>query len=87
MAYVRVYQGDIKEGMIGNIMNLIDNVPIGRKLTGSFLIIAAIVGIVAIIGYSNMKMINDGMTTMYHDRLVPIQDLGAAYSKLYEIRG
>lgn len=68
-------------------MNLVDSIPIGRKLIGSFLIIAAIVGIVAIIGYSNMKTINDGMTTMYNDRLVPIQDLGTADAKFYDIRG
>lgn len=68
-------------------MQIIDNIPIGRKLIGSFLIIAAIIAVVAILGYSNMGLINSGMTGMYQDRLIPIQDLGAADAKLYEIRG
>ncbi|HWQ66746.1 MAG TPA: MCP four helix bundle domain-containing protein [Methanospirillum sp.] len=68
-------------------MSIIDNIKIGKKLIGSFLIIAAIVGIVAILGYTDMKTINDGMSSMYKDRLIPIQDIGQADSKLFEIRG
>ncbi|HOJ97796.1 MAG TPA: MCP four helix bundle domain-containing protein, partial [Methanospirillum sp.] len=46
-----------------------------------------LVGIVAVVGYMNMKDINDRMTTMYHDRLVPIDKLGKAYGDAYQIRG
>ncbi|MFH0968637.1 MAG: methyl-accepting chemotaxis protein [Methanobacteriota archaeon] len=68
-------------------MSVIDNIKIGKKLVGSFLIIAAIVGIVAILGYSNMNTINEEMTGMYNDRLIPIQNIGATNAKLFEIRG
>ena len=68
-------------------MEFIDNMKIGRKLIGSFLIIAIILAAVAVIGYVNMKTINDGMTTMYIDRLVPIDQLGTVDAGIYEIRG
>ena len=59
----------------------------GPKLLGSFILIVIILGIIAGIGYVNMKSINDGMTTMYNDRLVPIDQLGIAKSDFYFIRG
>jgi methyl-accepting chemotaxis protein len=68
-------------------MRIIDNIKIGKKLVGSFLLIAVIVGIVAILGLTNMETINAGSTKMYNDRLIPIQDLGQVATKLYEIRG
>ncbi|PKL60285.1 MAG: methyl-accepting chemotaxis protein [Methanomicrobiales archaeon HGW-Methanomicrobiales-4] len=68
-------------------MDFLDNIQIGRKLIASFLIIAIILGIVAVIGYSNMKTINDGMTSMYFDRLIPIQDIGNAETSFYQLRG
>lgn len=68
-------------------MKYLDDTRIGTKLMASFLIIVIILGIVAAIGYMNMKTINDGMTGMYYDRLVPIQDLGSADADVYQIRG
>lgn len=68
-------------------MDFLDNTKIGTKLIASFLIIAAILGIVAVIGYTNMKTINDGMTSMYYDKLIPIQDLGTAESAFLTLRG
>jgi methyl-accepting chemotaxis protein len=68
-------------------LEFLDNMKIGKKLTASFLIIAIILGIVAVIGYMNMKSINDGMTTMYFDRTLPIQYLGITDALFYEIRG
>lgn len=68
-------------------MEFLDNIKIGRKLMAGFLIVAIILGIVAVIGYSNMKTINDGMTRMYYDRLLPIQELGTADADMYQIRG
>ena len=59
----------------------------GPKLLGSFILVIIILGIVAGIGYFNMKSINDGMTAMYDDRLVPIDQLGTANSDFYFIRG
>jgi len=59
----------------------------GPKLLGSFILVIIILGIVAGIGYFNMKSINDGMTAMYDDRLLPIDNLGVANSDLSTITG
>lgn len=75
----------IPERMI--TMSLIDDISIGKKLIGGFLIIGAIVAVIAILGYGNMETLNDTSDAMYHDNLVPIQALGNADAKLYEIRG
>lgn len=68
-------------------MEFLVNYKIGTKLMVSFLIIAALIGVIAVVGYMNMKDINDRMTTMYNDRLVPIDNLGKAYGDAYQIRG
>ncbi len=65
----------------------IDNIKISRKLISSFLLIAVIVGIVAVLGYTNMQTINQGSVALYSDHLIPIQDLGSVATKIYEIRG
>ncbi len=63
------------------------NFKLGTKLTGGYLIVASLIVIVALLGYTNMKNINDGMTSMYKDRLLPIEQLGKANSSLYKVRG
>ncbi|MHB8836962.1 MAG: methyl-accepting chemotaxis protein [Candidatus Methylomirabilia bacterium] len=68
-------------------MNVLNNVKIGTKLMVSFTIIIVLLLGVAVMGYINTKNINDGMTTMYMDRLKPIHDLGQAQVAFYEIRG
>nr|WP_319539835.1 methyl-accepting chemotaxis protein [uncultured Methanospirillum sp.] len=68
-------------------MNYINNINIRKKLIGSFLFIAAIVGFVAILGYLNLATMNEGITTIYHDRLVPIEEIGSISSDFNEIRG
>jgi len=69
------------------LLSFLDNIRMGPKLLGSFILVIIILGIVAGIGYFNMKSINDGMTAMYDDRLVPIDQLGTANSDFYFIRG
>jgi len=68
-------------------MQVFDNQKIGTKLVGSFLIVAAIILILAFVGYQNMKSIEEGVTTMYHDRTLPIEQLGKAQEHLYIMRG
>jgi len=68
-------------------MNILNNMKTGVKLVGGFVIVAIITLIVALIGYTNMKNIDEGMTSMYADRLVPISDLGEVESGLNQIRG
>ena len=68
-------------------MNAFNNLKTGVKLIGGFLLVAAIVVVVAVLGYTNMKSINDGMTTLYVDRTVPIGQLGAVDAQIYALRG
>lgn len=68
-------------------MKALNNLKTGVKLIGSFIFVSLILLVVAYMGYSNMKTINDGMTNMYIDRLVPISDLGGVDSGLNQIRG
>jgi methyl-accepting chemotaxis protein len=68
-------------------MNILNNLKTGVKLVGGFVIVALITLVVAFIGYSNMKNIDDSMKSMYADRLVPIGDLGIVSSSLEKIRG
>jgi methyl-accepting chemotaxis protein len=68
-------------------MNTLNNLKTGTKLIGSFVIVALITLVVAFIGYSNMKSINDGMTTLFFDRTLPISQLGNAQTAMYTLRG
>ncbi|ABD41562.1 methyl-accepting chemotaxis sensory transducer [Methanospirillum hungatei JF-1] len=68
-------------------MDWLDNVKMGQKLVGSFLLLAILLGIVAVVGYVEMKTINDGMTEMYYDRAVPLATLGEVDADFLYIRG
>ena len=68
-------------------MKAINNLKTGIKLIGSFVIIAIITLVVAFLGYSNMRSINNGMTSMYSDSLIPVESLSQVETDLYTIRG
>ncbi|MBP9008019.1 MAG: MCP four helix bundle domain-containing protein, partial [Methanospirillum sp.] len=68
-------------------MDWLDNIKMGQKLVGSFLLLAILLGIVAVVGYVEMKTINDGMTEMYYDRAVPLATLGDVDADFLYIRG
>ena len=68
-------------------MKWFNDLKVGAKLIGGFLVVALLLVIVAYVGYANMRSINDGMTTMYFDRLIPIHDIGETKARLYAIRG
>jgi methyl-accepting chemotaxis protein len=57
-------------------MSLLNNLKTSVKLIGGFVTISIITLVIAYMGYTNMKDINDGMTSMYFDRLIPIKQLG-----------
>ena len=63
------------------------NVKTSTKLLGGFAIICFLVILVGVIGYSNTNSINNGMTEMYYDRLLPIVDLGTVSETLSSIHG
>jgi len=68
-------------------MKFLDNLPVRTKLIGSFLVVAGIVLVVAVVGYTNMQGIKANLDSTYHDQLLPIQQLGAASTALYKVRG
>ncbi|KAF0109445.1 MAG: methyl-accepting chemotaxis protein [Chloroflexi bacterium] len=68
-------------------MKALNNLKTGVKLIGGFAVVALITLVVAFMGYTNIKKINDGMTTMYFDRLLPIENLGEVDAGLYQMRG
>ncbi|HRE25742.1 MAG TPA: MCP four helix bundle domain-containing protein, partial [Anaerolineales bacterium] len=68
-------------------MNLFRSLKVGTKLIGGFLLVALVVVVVAIVGYTNMNSINGGMTTLYEDRTVPIHQLGQVDAMLFKMRG
>jgi len=67
-------------------MNAFNNLKVGVRLIGGFLIMTALLLVIGLIGYVNMKTINDGMTAMYTDRTLPIQQLGKADASLFQLR-
>ena len=68
-------------------MNALNNLKTNVKLLGSFGIILVVLIAIAVVGYMGMNTINNGMTLMYFDRTIPIQQLGSVKSDLYTIRG
>lgn len=68
-------------------MNILNNIKVGKKIVGSFVVIAVLLVVVAVSSFFSMKNINDGMTTMYANRLVPISLLGQADSVFTKLRG
>ncbi len=68
-------------------MSALGNMKIGAKLIGGFLIVIALLIAVAVTGFVKMRDINDGMTSMFDDRTVPIEQLGNVNKELYRIRG
>jgi methyl-accepting chemotaxis protein len=68
-------------------MNLFRSLKVGTKLIGGFLLVALIVVLVAGVGFVNMNSINTGMTTLYEDRTLPIEQLGQVDAMLFKMRG
>lgn len=68
-------------------MNILNNIKVGKKIVGSFVVIALLLVVVAVSSFFSMKNINDGMTKMYANSLVPISLLGQANSVFYSMRG
>lgn len=72
---------------LGEKMISIDDISIGKKLMGGFLIVIILLLVVSTVGYVSIKNINDGMSSMYLENTLPIEELGLADSYLYQIRG
>jgi methyl-accepting chemotaxis protein len=60
--------------------------PIGLKLGGSFAIIILILAATISLSYFDMRLLNQGMVSLYNDHTIPIQNLGEARALLGTIK-
>jgi methyl-accepting chemotaxis protein len=68
-------------------MKWLNNLKIGVKLYGGFGIVIILMIVIAGVGYLGMNDINNDMISLYADRTLPIEQLGAAETALYTLRG
>jgi methyl-accepting chemotaxis protein len=68
-------------------MKWVDNLKTGVKLLGGFGVVVIFMLVIAVVGYTSMNDINNGMTSLYFDRTLPIQQIGAANSVIFTMRG
>ncbi len=68
-------------------MNTFNNHRTGTKLTSGFVAVALIIVVVAVVGYANIKTVNAGLTSVYADQLLPVEQLGETGSLIYALRG
>ena len=68
-------------------MDFLNNIKVGKKLIGSFLIVVIIMVIVGLVGLSGVNTINSYVDAMYGDQLIPINKLDTMNQQIWEIRG
>ncbi len=68
-------------------MRRFNNQKLAAKITAGFLMISLLIGVVGFVGYVNINQVNNLMTTMYYDRLMPIQYIGDINNELLNMRG
>lgn len=68
-------------------MNLLDNIRIGRKLIGSFLIVVIIMIFVGLVGFSGVSTTNTYVENMYREQLLPTDHLETLNAEIWQLRG
>ncbi len=68
-------------------MSKLNDMKIGTKLIGGYMLIALLLVVLAGVGYWNMQGMNEGTVSLYSDRLLPIQYLGTVRSEILNMRG
>jgi methyl-accepting chemotaxis protein len=68
-------------------MNALNNLRVGTKLIGGYVIIAAMIILVAVIGFTNMNTISKEANSMYNDRLLPMVMIGNIGKESLRLRG
>ncbi|MEI7649686.1 MAG: MCP four helix bundle domain-containing protein, partial [Methanomicrobiales archaeon] len=67
-------------------MSFIDDMKIGKKVIGGFLIVALIFVVVAAIGYSRMGTMATADTELYQGRTLPVEQLGSVDADFQQMR-
>ncbi len=68
-------------------MKWFNDIKITGKLLISFTLVSILLAVVGYIGWNNMKEINDRMTTMYEENLLPLDQIANIQSTILSIRG
>ncbi|HWQ66453.1 MAG TPA: methyl-accepting chemotaxis protein [Methanospirillum sp.] len=68
-------------------MRVLDDIPIGRKLLGSFLVIVFIMILVGVAGFIGVTSTNTYVHEMYDTQLVPTDILETLQSEIWQFRG
>lgn len=68
-------------------MNGLNNIKTAAKLLSGFLIVCALMIVVAFIGYSSTNTMNKSLTSLYADRLIPIKLFGQINTNFAMVRG
>ncbi|MDD1728498.1 MAG: methyl-accepting chemotaxis protein [Methanospirillum sp.] len=68
-------------------MKFLDDIPIGRKLIGSFLVVVIIMILVGLTGYSGVTTTNNYLDQMYDNQLVPTDKLETMQAEIWHLRG
>jgi methyl-accepting chemotaxis protein len=66
---------------------MFNDMKMGTKLMGSFMVIVAILIVVALVGYINIKSISKRADLMYTQNTAAIEDMGVINAKLEKMRG
>jgi methyl-accepting chemotaxis protein len=68
-------------------MKILDNWKTATKLLVSFAIVLVLLIVVAALGYVYMQNLSSSMTSLYVDRTLPIEQLGAIDATVFKMRG
>ncbi len=68
-------------------MSVLNNIKVSIKLIGGYLLVAAIIVVVAVIGFVNIQRVDDFISALYLDRLLPVQSMGNMDAAMYHFRG
>jgi methyl-accepting chemotaxis protein len=68
-------------------MKWLNDTKLGAKLIGGFVFVALMAAAVAAVGYLNVRNVKEGMSTLYFDRTLPLEDAAAAKAMLLQMRG
>ena len=68
-------------------MNAFNNLRVGTKMIGSFMVVALIIVVVAVVSYNGMKSVDTELEGIYTDNLQQISWLGKVNTAIYTLRG
>ena len=67
-------------------MSFIDDMKVGKKLIGGFVIVLIIMAVIAVYGYTSANDAAVRSKEMYNDRLIPIQEVGSVNGDFQTMR-